>query len=295
MTMRHIHRRPWLGAAALTALAVLLAASACARTPTAAGDAVAVASPDAALVGADAVAIRVDYVGGYLPATEIAARLPVITVYGDGRAIAEGPVPEIYPGPALPNVQQWTIPPGEIVGLVRKALAAGVGSTVDFGRPGVTDQADTRFTVATTQGVKQTSVYALDLVEQELLRSLSAAQSSARRELTYVLDELRKPRGEPQPNPTVSLAVVSVPYTQPDGPAPAPVAWPGPALPGDPIGPGGQLGCVTVTGDAARSVLATAATANAATPWTSGGRSWGLRFRPLLPDESGCADLALQR
>ena len=279
-----------------TALAVLLAASACADPQYRADDrARAVASPEAMFAGPDEVVIRVDRVGGYLPATEIAARLPVITVYGDGRAIAEGPVPAIYPGPALPNVQQWTIPPGEIASLVQKALAAGVGSDTDFGRPSVTDQADTRFTVATTQGVKQTSVYALDLVEDELLRSLTVAQRSARRELKYVLDELREPGRDSVPYPATSLAAVSVAYTQPDGGAPPPVAWPGPALPGDPIGPGGQIGCVTVTGDAAKSMLATAAMANAATPWTSGGKQWGLRLRPLLPDESGCADLALQR
>jgi hypothetical protein len=294
MTMDHTPRSRYRLAA--TALAALLVTSACADTPYRADDgAVAAASPAAMFAGPDEVVIRVDRVGGYLPASEIAARLPVITVYSDGRAIAEGPVPEIWPGPALPNVQQWSIPPGEIEDLVRKALAAGVGSTVDFGRPGVTDQADTRITVATTQGVKQTSVYALETVDDVPARSLTAAQNAARRDLTYVLDELRKPRGEPRPNPTVSLAVVSVPYTPPDGPASAPVAWPGPALPGDPIGPGGQMGCVTVTGDAAKTVLAVAAEANAATPWTSGGRSWNLRFRPLLPDESGCADVALQR
>jgi hypothetical protein len=38
-------------------------------------------------------------------------------------------------------------------------------------------------------------------------------------------------------------------------------------------------------------VLAAAATANAATPWDSGGTRWSVAFRPLLPDESGCADL----
>jgi len=34
---------------------------------------------------------------------------------------------------------------------------------------------------------------------------------------------------------------------------------------------------------------------NAATPWTSGGKTWWLTLRPLLPDESGCADLAAKR
>ncbi len=57
---------------------------------------------------------------------------------------------------------------------------------------------------------------------------------------------------------------------------------------------GGPLGggCVVATGQEATAVLAAAAAANSATPWTSGDTRWSVAFRPLLPDESGCADLA---
>jgi hypothetical protein len=75
-------------------------------------------------------------------------------------------------------------------------------------------------------------------------------------------------------------------------PAPAEVAWTGPALPGPTLNAALGLGCVTVTGDEAKAVLATAAKTNTATPWTSGGIRWSLRFRPLLPDEPDCAGLA---
>jgi hypothetical protein len=49
---------------------------------------------------------------------------------------------------------------------------------------------------------------------------------------------------------------------------------------------------VTATGDQARAVLDAAGAASAVTPWTTpdGGR-WSVTLRPLLPDESGCADL----
>jgi hypothetical protein len=49
---------------------------------------------------------------------------------------------------------------------------------------------------------------------------------------------------------------------------------------------------VTATGDQARAVLDAAASATQLTPWVSGdGTRWSVLFRPLLPDESGCADL----
>ena len=39
--------------------------------------------------------------------------------------------------------------------------------------------------------------------------------------------------------------------------------------------------------------LAAAGTGNALTPWvTPDGGHWSVTFRPLLPDESGCSDLA---
>ncbi|MEV6815691.1 hypothetical protein AB0M52_26735, partial [Micromonospora sp. NPDC051296] len=55
------------------------------------------------------------------------------------------------------------------------------------------------------------------------------------------------------------------------------------------------LGCVTVTGDAVPKLLAAAANASAATPWTSGGKRWTVTLRPLLPDETDCGDLANNR
>jgi hypothetical protein len=42
-------------------------------------------------------------------------------------------------------------------------------------------------------------------------------------------------------------------------------------------------------------VLAAAKSAKSITPWTSGGRQWTVVFRPLLPDEAGCADLKAAR
>jgi hypothetical protein len=277
-----------------TAVALLLAATACGGQvgnvePPPAG-------PGAAL-DADTVAIRVDQVGGFLPAVMITSRLPLVSLYGDGRVITEGPVPAIYPGPALPNVQQQRIAPDDIGPLVQRMVDAGVGSAVDFGRPSVTDAATTRITVATGDGVKRLQVYALE-IDEDGSSGLTEGQLAARKKLTTLIAELQNPptpAGAQEPYPASALAAIASRYpeqTPPDLPSPPPVvAWPGPALPGEPVGASTDLSCVTLTGDAAKAMLATAAKANAATPWTSGDKTWSVRLRPLLPDESGCADL----
>lgn len=271
--------------------------SACAGARTGAEPApVDTSSADVGVTGADDLVIRVRYVGGYTSAVEIATRMPVISVYGDGRVITEGVVTAIYPGPALPATELRKISRDEVAALVRRALAAGVGSATDFGRPGVIDAADTQFTVATTDGVKETSVYSLDQVDDRPQGQLTEGQRAARTKLRTFLDELREPAGESQRYPVSSLAVVSIPYTEPkEPPVLAPVAWTGPALPGEPLGTNGSMGCVSVSGDAAKTALAAAESAKSVTPWTSGGKSYFIRFRPLLPHEKGCADLASQR
>ena len=63
-------------------------------------------------------------------------------------------------------------------------------------------------------------------------------------------------------------------------------------MPGGPVANIPGLGCVTVNGDDIATVLNAAITANKLTPWTSGAQKWLADFRPLLPDESSCADLA---
>src|SRR5262245_55006088 len=92
---------------AVTLLATAAAAGACARPDGPDEEAAAPpAAADPGPLGADTVAIRVAEIGGFVAAIEYHSRLPLVSVYGDGRVITKGPVPTIYPGPALPNIQQ---------------------------------------------------------------------------------------------------------------------------------------------------------------------------------------------
>jgi hypothetical protein len=90
------------------------------------------------------------------------------------------------------------------------------------------------------------------------------------------------------------VAVLAHPYTEGlIGPGGVPlelaeVPWTHSDLPGEPLEAG--LGCVVVP---AGPVQAAAAEASRYTPWTTpDGTRWSLTFRPLLPHETGCADLA---
>lgn len=284
---------PAYRAAAAASLFLLVACAQDGDAATAPGDAPAPRDPDA-------VVLRVDHTGGFLTPADNVARLPVVTVYGDGRAIVTGPVPAIHPGPALPNLEVINISPAELDKLVTRAVGAGVGTATDFGQPPVADAPSTRFTVHTEGGPVTTEVYALGHAAGDGDTSLTAEQKAARAKLSdlFAAVSVDLPTtvgvapGSQRPYEPVALAAVATPHTAPAAGAEQPeVAWPGPALPGTSIGKGLETGCVTVSGADTAEVLAAAGKANAATPWTSGGRKWTVIVRPLLPDEADCADL----
>jgi len=239
--------------------------------------------------------LRVEQIGGFVPVESLVTYLPQLTVYGDGRVISPGPVIDIYPGPAVPNVQVQTITPAAVRTLVGLAITAKVGTPFDFGQPQVADGTSTRITVLTGAGEQVSTVYMLGLDD-----GLTAAQRMARvplRNLVAKLEDLPGTVGADkvgQSSPYVPdvLAVVDAPWVADPTLTEPEQAWPGPALPGEKVGaPGGNLGCVTVSGAQLATVLDAATHANQLTPWLWDAMRYRLQFRPLLPDESSCDDL----
>jgi hypothetical protein len=279
------------------ALAVLLVLAACARADGGSADPPATAPP----YGPDDLVLQVAYTGGFVTPEMLAGRLPLLSVYGDGRVITEGPVAAIYPGPALPNLQVQQIDAADVQALVDRALDAGVGDPADLGTPGIADAAATRFRVSTGLETLTTEVYALaEAGEDDGL--LTPDQAAARQEMRGLLDALTDLPGTlgadavsaSEPYVPTAVGALVTPYVPPDDAFldQPDTAWPGPALPGEPLEPQLGLTCVVATGDAATAVLDAARSANSLTPWLSGdGARWSLMLRPLLPEESGCADL----
>ena len=282
-------------------LGLVLVLSGCAQRSDA-GGAPPPASPGLDLPDdGDALVLQVAYTGGFLTPEMLAGRLPVLSVYADGRVLSEGPVIAIYPGPAWPNVQVQQADRATVQRLVQHALTAGVADTTDLGTPAIADAPSTRFTVTTAAGTTVREVYALS-EGAGTSSGLTDEQQAARAELADLLTELTDLPQELGPaeqapaayEPT-AVAALARPWsapaddlslgTRPDLP------WPGPALPGETVGP--ELGCTVATGDQATAVVAAARGADQLTPWTTGdGARWSISFRPLLPHESGCGDLA---
>src|SRR3954447_1347500 len=127
------------------AIAVLLVLTACASGGNDTEDPPGSAGPYAP----DDLVLRAEYTGGYTTPQLLAGRLPLVSVYGDGRVVTEGPVAAIYPGPALPNLQVRRIDAAQVRSLVDRAIDAGVGETGDLGTPPLADAPSTRFTVST--------------------------------------------------------------------------------------------------------------------------------------------------
>jgi hypothetical protein len=281
-----------------TAAAILFLLSACARTDASSGSgAGADPSSEPPATGADALVLRIERFGGFVAPDQQIGRLPVVSVYADGRVISEGPRIAIFPGPALPNVVVQQFSPDAVKSLTDKAAAAGVRAGADLGQPNVADAPTTRITLVTAGGTRTVDVIALDEAQAGDPR-LSAAQRDGRATLAaYVkqvsdMSALTTPASKPYV--PASIAAFASPYTaQPNGlpTQPPAVAWSGAALPGEPFGVRPGMGCVIADGSQAQQVLAAAKKANAITPWTSGGKQWTIVFRPLLPDESACADL----
>jgi hypothetical protein len=247
----------------------------------------------------DDVVVRVEYVDGFVPVEFRLASVPLVTVFGDGRVITRTPTASTWPRPALPNILVQTIDVADVATLVTRALAAGVGSASDFGRPLVMDAPVAEFTVLTDAGRLKSTVYALGFDDDA--RELTPVQQAARqalRDLETALRDLPSTLGPDavkaeQPYSGAVIAVLSRPLAKSDLPAGADQpkkTWPGPTRLGGSAKTWG-VSCTTITGDGLHPVLDAAMSAHENTTWVWNGQHWLARFRPLLPDETSCDDL----
>ena len=213
--------------------------------------------------------------------------------------------PAIYPGPALPNVQvQQTRRRPRCRRWSTAALAAGVAETADLGSPPIADVPSTRFTLTTAERHRRARGRTRWSRRRRGRRRGAASpeeQATAARELRDLLAALLDvgqqptPDGPPPVEPYVPTAVAAIatPWIDPEdelGPPGAAVARPGAARRAAGRSARRRLRR-RPPGTQATAVLGRGCAANAATPWVPGGTRWSVAFRPLLPDESGCADL----
>jgi hypothetical protein len=262
------------------------------------------ATPTAGGLPADELLLRVELKGGFVPVEYLLTSLPIASIYADGRVITTGPMIEIFPQPALPNLRQTVLTQAGIDRVLEEARKADLfeGSTHLDG-PEITDLPDTVFTL-NAEGISTVvSAYALGVDETMLSASANKEARAKLIELQSFLTDLPshlsadgiKVSDQPYEIERIRINALEFDPANPpwDDPAMAqePVAWPlskplselGEALTDAYLAPGTR--CAVLEGDDASNLVAALKAANQLTPWESQGGLYLLWNRPLLPDE----------
>lgn len=221
-------------------------------------------------------------------------RYPTVALYADGRLIMQGPQVEMYPGPALPNLQVTLLTLNGVDQVLAWAADAGLqGEDRFLGQP-MPDAGVTTFVVLQPGAAPHTTTVA-DL-------SATDAETTAVRKFQEVLLSIREwlPNdviGNDQPFAWDSLQILSVPAdpaTQPDPQLVTISDWPleDLATAGIPIDGEGGHRCGLIEGADADTLRPALATATELTLWRSGDAVYAVQFHPLLPDDGACPGFA---
>lgn len=233
--------------------------------------------------------------GGFLPVEAALGAVPSVTVLGDGTVISPGPVPQIYPGPAIAPLQSVTVDAATVDNLVEQARRLGLlDGPLEYGRPSVMDAPNTTVTVAEGGETHRQVAYALGFGDEADsggpsgggTSGLTKVELANRRALrTFVEATQALPPGErPWVPPAVAVHGLGPYQGDPDLPQKE-LAWPLSRPPAT----SGSRPCTLVEGDDVGVLLGVLARANARTPWLVDGARQSLAFRPVLPGQPGCS------
>ncbi len=235
----------------------------------------------------DEVVLTVTSEGGFVPVEFNLERMPRFLLTAGGTLYYQGPVPMIFPGPLLPNVQVTSVDRAtfdEIMGLVDELGLPDIDERIDDSGAEMVADASTEFiTFYDEEGPHRLGIYALGMVEgggasidrilaTEVVQLLDAA-SAAGESTEYRPDRLQVAAGPPLGFEEEATSVedwpLEVPYADME-------AW------------GAGWSCVEVGGSAVEGLLETFGAATQATLWDTGDEEVSIRARPLLPGETAC-------
>jgi hypothetical protein len=282
--------------AALLAVAVM--AAACVGGAGAAGP-----TPSPKPEDPDKVIFRVSWEGGFVTPEMLLGRLPVIAIYADGRVITLGPVPAIFPGPFMPNLQEQTLSKDALDSLVQLARDKDLLKDVRYDFPGIADAADTVLEINLDGKSYRLSAYALaEAVDGGVAPAIEVppadvAGRAAMREFIDALTQIPAADFVDEQHAydfqALRLYVTNAAIVQ-DSEFPGeqpPIAWPlddlatvGEPVENSPVG----ARCLVVEGDDLATIKPLLEGANQLSVFESEGERYSLIPRPLYPDEAGC-------
>ena len=259
--------------------------------------------------GGSALVVRMSSGGGFVPREFALSSVPAFTLLGDGRVIVAGPVPAIFPGPALPNLMERRLTEEGIQEVLRLLADTQIfGGDAEFNGASnfVADAATTTFTVNAGGGTVNVSIYGLGTLPPDGQGgpSLPAVERAAHERLAQVADALTSLESwlpaeawvDPEFRAYVPQAVrLHVRNADGDPPDPSgvepeqrewPLDVPLAEFGDEPTADAPDMRCGVVAGEDADRLLDELARANQLTRWESDGALYAVIARPLLPDEA---------
>jgi hypothetical protein len=257
----------------------------------------------------DEAVLTVSSQGGFVPLEFTATAMPSFVMLGDGRVIVQGAVPAIFPGPALPALQERTLT-AEGIQTVLEAVEDSGLFTQDLELRGaqamVADAPDTVFHLNAAGREVTIVVYALGMIGPDMdpPPGMSSAEVEAHEVLTALNDALltidtsvpadqwEADGWRPYEASALRLYVRDVTGEPIDEGIPEDVReWP--LADADPGTMGEEVAlfangtrCAALEGEAAATWWADLGEASQVTRWTTDGTDrWSVMVRPLLPYE----------
>jgi hypothetical protein len=226
----------------------------------------------------------------------------------------EGPQIDIYPGPALPNIQVRRLTEEGIQAILYRIAETGQldqSRSWNAASQFIADANSTVFTVRADDREVVVDVYALGLLsesmgdgltvpddERQAHQALASLETDLQDLESWIpADDWAEPAWQPYRPDAVRLLVANVDAQppDPDGLDGHPLPWPGATAP-DAIGTVSSIQefrCGVVSGDEGATWYAALEGANQLTRWSHGGHLYHVTPRPLLPDEAlDCGDAA---
>lgn len=236
----------------------------------------------------DAVILEVRDEGGFAPIEFTLGRVPRYVLTADGRLWYQGPVPAIFPGPLLPNIQGVQVAAGDWADIMRAIDLSGLP---DIDRienrdaaSSVADATDTVFTLFDADGQHTYRVYALGIglgppraeivALEQLIADLGEAVTNGTPLGRFETDrfEIRLNDEVPAFDP---LLITRRPWPlvePPDSYAPNETGW----------------RCAVIEGAELVTLVTALDQATQTTVWNFESSEWSMIARPLFPHEAGC-------
>ena len=224
-----------------------------------------------------------------MPPWETMRWYPTVALYGDGRLITQGPQVELYPGPALPNLQVTHFSQHAVDQALAWAAEAGLHGEDRFLGPMLLDAGALVFTVVSADGTHHTSVSDLS-VNDPAINALRQFQDVMTGLAQWLPEDVAGAAASYQWDRLRAISFPSDPASMPDPNMVHVVDWPLDRLDSYPVAITAVLAyrCFELSGDDLATVRPIFESANELTLYRSADVTYQFYLHPLLPDDQAC-------